>query len=92
MDTGLYRVVGRSENPEVPSNYLGGHNLSPLVEIGLTDLPKSGCAMAPPGTPRAYPGTTPLYLIKYLVFAGYSAVAVLHRLVGLRCFWTPSLP
>jgi hypothetical protein len=35
--------------------YLGGHNLSPLVEIGLTDLPKSGCTMAPPappGTPR----------------------------------------
>ena len=22
--------------------------MSPLVEIGLTDLPKSGCAMAPP--------------------------------------------
>ena len=28
-------------------------NLSPLVEIGLTDLPKSGCAMAHP----AHPGT-----------------------------------
>ena len=24
----------------------------PLVEIGLTDMPKSGGAMAPPGTPR----------------------------------------
>jgi len=24
--------------------------MSPLVEIGLTDLPKSGCAMAHPGT------------------------------------------
>ena len=31
-------------------------NLSPLVEIGLTDLPKSGCAMAHP----AHPGTTGL--------------------------------
>ena len=31
----------------------GGYNLTPLVEIGLTDLPKSGGAMAPvPGTPR----------------------------------------
>ena len=29
----------------------------PLDEIGLTDLPKSGGAMAPP----APPGTTPLY-------------------------------
>ena len=33
-----------------------GHNLPPLVEIGLTDLPKSGGTMAPP----APPGTTPL--------------------------------
>ena len=32
---------------------MGGHNLSPLIEIGLTDLPKSGGAMAgTPGTPR----------------------------------------
>ena len=30
----------------------GGHNLLPLVEIGLTDLPKSRGAMAPPGTRR----------------------------------------
>ena len=53
----------------------GGHNLSPLVEIGLTDLPKSGGAMAPP----APPGTTSLiykklmadtynYLIRYKTF------------------------
>ena len=32
----------------------GGHNLPPLAEIGLTDLPKSGGAMAPP----VPPGTT----------------------------------
>ena len=46
------RAVGRSENPGEPVLF-GGHNLSPLVEIGLTDLPKSGVAMAgTPGTPR----------------------------------------
>ena len=33
-------VVGRSENPGVPVLF-GGHHLPPLVEIGLTDLPKS---------------------------------------------------
>ena len=44
----LYRAVGRSENPEVPVLF-GGHNLPPLVEIGLTDLPKSGGASL--GTP-----------------------------------------
>ena len=37
------RAVGRSENPGVPVLY-GGQNLPPLVEIGLTDLPKSGGA------------------------------------------------
>ena len=37
-------AVGRSENPGVPVLF-GGHNLPPpLVEIGLTDLPKSGGA------------------------------------------------
>ena len=36
-----------------------GITCPPLVEIGLTDLPKSGCAMAPP----APPGNTPaIYL------------------------------
>ena len=49
------RAVGRSENPGVPVLF-GGHNLPPLVEIGLPDLPKSGGAMAPP----APPGTTGL--------------------------------
>ena len=50
-----YRAVGRSENPGVPVLF-GEHNLLPLVEIGLTDLPKSGGTMAPP----APPGTTGL--------------------------------
>jgi hypothetical protein len=35
----------------------GRHNLPPLVEIGLTDWPKIGGAMAPP----APPGTTGLF-------------------------------
>ena len=43
-----HRAVGWSENPGVPVLFVG-HNLSPLVGIGLTDLPKSGGAMAPPG-------------------------------------------
>ena len=33
-------AVGGSENPGVPVLF-GGHNLLPLVEIELTDLPKS---------------------------------------------------
>ena len=48
-------AVGKSENLDVPV-VIRGHNLSPLVEIGLTDLPKSRCAMAHP----AHPGTTGL--------------------------------
>ena len=48
-------AVGRFKNPGVPVLF-GGHNLPPLVEIGLTDLPKSGGVMAPP----APPGTTGL--------------------------------
>ena len=43
----ICRAVGRSENLGVPVSF-GGHNLPPLVEIGLIDLPKSGGA----GTPR----------------------------------------
>ena len=37
------RAIGRSENLGVPVLFVG-HNLPPLVEIGLTDLPKSGDA------------------------------------------------
>jgi hypothetical protein len=40
--------MGRSGIPGVPVLF-GGHNLPSLVEIGLTDLPKSGGTMAPPG-------------------------------------------
>ena len=42
--------LGQTENPGVPVLF-GGHNLPHLVEIGLTDLPKSGGAMAPPAPP-----------------------------------------
>ena len=49
------RAVGRSENLGVPVLF-ARHNLPPLVEIGLTDLPKYEGAMAPP----APPGTTGL--------------------------------
>ena len=44
---------------KIPLVLFGGHNLPPLIEIGLTDLPKFGGAMAhlaPPATP----GTTGL--------------------------------
>ena len=34
-----FRAVGRSENPGVPVLF-GGHNLSPMVEKELTDLPR----------------------------------------------------
>ena len=46
----LCKAFGGSENPRVPVLF-GGHNLLPLVEIGLTDLPKSGGAMATPAPP-----------------------------------------
>jgi hypothetical protein len=49
----VFTAVGRSENPGVPVLF-GGHNLPPQVEIGLTDLPKSGG-----GTPGTHRGDTP---------------------------------
>ena len=48
-------ALGKYENPGVPVLFCR-HNLPHLVEIGLTDLPKSGGAMAP----QVPPGTTPL--------------------------------
>ena len=46
----ITRVVERSENPG-GLVVVGGDNVSPLVEIGLTDLTKSGGARAPPAPP-----------------------------------------
>ena len=41
---GVHNIaVGRSENPGVPVLF-GGHNLPPLFQIELTDLPKFGGA------------------------------------------------
>ena len=53
----LSMVLKRANRPlpRVPVLF-GGHNLPPLVEIGLTDVPNFGGAMAPP----APPGTTGL--------------------------------
>ena len=42
----VVRAVARSKNPG-GHIVLGGDNVPPLVEIGLTDLPKSGGARAP---------------------------------------------
>ena len=58
------RAVGRSENPGVPVLF-GGHNLPPLVKIGLNELPKPGGTMITPATP----GTTPL--ISHILTAIY---------------------
>ena len=44
------RAVARSKNPG-GLVVLGGDNVPPLVEIGLTDPPKSGGAAAPPLPP-----------------------------------------
>ena len=43
----INRAVAWSENPG-GHIVLGGDNVPPLVEIGLTDLPKTGGARAPP--------------------------------------------
>ena len=45
-----FRAVARSENPG-GHIVLGGDNVPALVEIGLTDLSKSGGAQAPPAPP-----------------------------------------
>ena len=47
-----FRAVARSENLGWHV-LLGGDNVPPLVVIGLTDLPKSGGARAPPAPPLA---------------------------------------
>ena len=43
-----FKVVGRSENLGVPVLF-GGYSQLPLIEIGLTDLPKIGGAMRSKG-------------------------------------------
>ena len=43
----MTRAVTRSEN-QGGLVVMGGDNVPPLVEIGLTDMPKTGGAKAPP--------------------------------------------
>ena len=52
------RAVARSENPGGGHVLLGGDNVPPLVEIGLTDLPKTGGG--PPAAPPPLPLATGL--------------------------------
>ena len=52
----FYRAVARSENPGGGLVILGGDNVSPLVEIGLTDLPKTGGGGLKPPQPPACDG------------------------------------
>jgi hypothetical protein len=58
------RAVARSKNPG-GLVVLGGDNVPPLVEIGLTDLTKTGGAKAP----LAPPGDSPVG--KYLLHTFY---------------------
>ena len=54
----IHRAVGRSENLGV-SVLFGGHNLPPLVDIGLTDLPKFGHPRYPrPVVKHSFPNDT----------------------------------
>ena len=44
----IYILAGPSQGLKIGGHIvLGGDNVTPLVEIGLTDLPKSGGARAP---------------------------------------------
>ena len=46
----IFRHVPKSKNLG-GQVVMGGYNVPPLVEIGLTDPPKSGGAAAPPAPP-----------------------------------------
>ena len=54
----IYRAVARSKNLG-GLVVLGGDNVPPLVEIGLTDLTKTGGAKAPLAPP---PGDGPAFI------------------------------
>ena len=78
------KAVGRSENPGVPVLF-SGHNLPPLIEIWLTDLPKSGDAMAIP----APSGTTGLKSDKIKFVAQLSSILkLLYVSFPLFIFYT----
>ena len=63
----IARAVGRSENPGVAVLF-GGHNLPRLVEIGLTDLPKSGGVIAPPA-PQGTTGLECFYTVQWNILS-----------------------
>ena len=64
-----YRAVGRSEYQELPLSFGGRHNLPLMVEIGSTDLSKSGGAMAPLAPPETT-GLNQELKVKYLSLSG----------------------
>ena len=76
MDKGtVYRAVARSENLG-GHIVLGGDNVPPpLDEIGLTDLPKSGGARAPP---PACDGPAIMPVIFYKPLKRFSAKQTMH--------------
>ena len=70
-------AVRMSENPGVQVLF-GDYNLSPLVEIGLTNLPKSGGAMAASPAP---PGKTGLNQVKSKIEACYSELTLFPHII-----------
>ena len=60
------RAVARSENPW-GHVVLGGDNVPPLVEIGLTDLPKSGGGARAPPAPPLVTGLLVIYKRYYVM-------------------------
>ena len=66
--------VARSENPG-GHIVLGGDNVPPLVEIGLTDLSKSEGAHAPPA-----PSLRHAWYVNYELIFGFQGFLYLHYL------------
>ena len=76
MVSEISSVVGKSKNLGVQVLY-GGHNMPPLVEIGLIDLPKSGRVMASPSPS----GTTGLEVSETFTFNVFFQEFSLHCLI-----------
>ena len=68
----LLRAFARSKNPG-GLVVLGGDNVPPLVEIGLTDLTKTGGAKAPLAPPWRQPWTSmALHFVTYCFVSSWS--------------------
>ena len=76
----IFRAVGRSENPGVPV-WFAGHNLPPLVEIGWTDLPKSGEAANQSLIFAIFPSCSSLALQNQLVWSRLNEEYTAIRLI-----------